>query len=227
MDIEGLGQETVSLLVRNGLVRNCADLYDLKFDQIVVLERMAEKSASNLIKGILSSKEIPFERVLYAIGIRHVGETVAKKLATHFKSIENLINANFDDLILVDEIGDKIANSLVDFFNDAYKMKMIDRLKEIGLNFKLDKIKEKVSSVLSNKSFVISGVFKNYSRDALKRFIETNGGKIISTVSSKTNFLVAGDKMGPSKKNKASELGVTIISENELQDMVFPKKTLF
>ena len=227
MDIEGLGQETVSLLVRNGLVRNCADLYDLKFDQIVVLERMAEKSASNLIKGILSSKEIPFERVLYAIGIRHVGETVAKKLATHFKSIENLINANFDDLILVDEIGDKIANSLVDFFNDACKMKMIDRLKDIGLNFKLDKIKEKVSSVLSNKSFVISGVFKNYSRDALKRFIETNGGKIISTVSSKTNFLVAGDKMGPSKKNKASELGVTIISENELQDMIFPKKTLF
>ena len=164
---------------------------------------------------------------MYAIGIRHVGETVAKKLATHFKSIENLINANFDDLILVDEIGDKIANSLVDFFNDAYKMKMIDRLKEIGLNFKLDKIKEKVSSVLSNKSFVISGVFKNYSRDALKRFIETNGGKIVSSVSSKTNFLVAGDKMGPSKKNKASELGVTIISENELQDMIFPKKTLF
>jgi len=227
MDIEGLGQETVSLLVRNGLVRNCADLYDLKFDQIVVLERMAEKSASNLIKGILSSKEIPFERVLYAIGLRHVGETVAKKLATHFKSIENLINANFDDLILVDEIGDKIANSLVDFFNDNCKMKMIDRLKEIGLNFKLDEIKEKVSSVLSNKSFVISGVFKNYSRDALKRFIETNGGKIVSSVSSKTNFLVAGDKMGPSKKNKASELGVTIISENELQDMVFPKKTLF
>ena len=227
MDIEGLGQETVSLLVRNGLVRNCADLYDLKFDQIVVLERMAEKSASNLIKGILSSKEIPFERVLYAIGIRHVGETVAKKLATNFKSIENLINSNFDDLILVDEIGDKIANSLVDFFNDACKMKIIDRLKEIGLNFKLDEITEKVSSVLSNKSFVISGVFKNYSRDALKRFIETNGGKIVSSVSSKTNFLVAGDKMGPSKKNKASELGVTIISENELQDMVFPKKTLF
>ena len=227
MDIEGLGQETVSLLVRNGLVRNCADLYDLKFDQIVVLERMAEKSASNLIKGILSSKEIPFERVLYAIGIRHVGETVAKKLAIHFKSIENLINANFDDLILVDEIGDKIANSLVDFFNDACKMKIIDRLKEIGLNFKTDEINEKVSSVLLNKSFVISGVFKNYSRDALKRFIETNGGKIVSTVSSKTNFLVAGDKMGPSKKNKALELGVTIISENELQDMVFPKKTLF
>ena len=227
MDIEGLGQETVSLLVRNGLVRNCADLYDLKFEQIVVLERMAEKSASNLIKGILSSKEIPFERVLYAIGVRHVGETVAKKLATHFKSIENLINATFDDLILVDEIGDKIANSLVDFFNDPCNMKMIDRLKNIGLNFKSEAINKSVSSVLSNKSFVISGVFKNYSRDALKRFIETNGGKIVSSVSSKTNFLVAGDKMGPSKKNKAAELGVKIISENELEEMIFPKQTLF
>ena len=227
MDIEGLGQETVSLLVRNGLVRNCADLYDLKFEQIVVLERMAEKSASNLIKGILSSKEIPFERVLYAIGVRHVGETVAKKLATHFKSIENLINATFDDLILVDEIGDKIANSLVDFFNDPCNMKMIDRLKNIGLNFRSEAINKSVSSVLSNKSFVISGVFKNYSRDALKRFIETNGGKIVSSVSSKTNFLVAGDKMGPSKKNKAAELGVKIISENELEEMIFPKQTLF
>ena len=227
MDIDGLGQETVSLLVRNKLIRNCADLYDLKYEQIVVLERMAEKSANNLIKGILNSKEIPFERVLYAIGIRHVGETVAKKLATHFKSIENLINANFDDLILVDEIGDKIADSLVDFFKDPCNMKMIDKLKEIGLNFKSEIINKRVSSVLSNKSFVISGVFKNYSRDALKRFIETNGGKIVSSVSSKTNFLVAGDKMGPSKKNKAAEFGVTIISENELQQMIFPKQTLF
>ena len=188
---------------------------------------MAEKSANNLIKGILNSKDIPFERVLYAIGIRHVGETVAKKLATHFKSIDNLINANFDDLILVDEIGDKIANSLVDFFKDPCNMKMIDRLKEIGLNFKSEVINKRFSSVLSNKSFVISGVFKNYSRDALKRFIETNGGKIVSSVSSKTNFLVAGDKMGPSKKNKAEELGVTIISEYELQEMIFPKETLF
>ena len=217
----------VSLLVRNSLVKNYADLYDLKFDQIVVLERMAEKSANNLIQGILNSKNISFERLLYALGIRHVGETVAKKLASHFKSIENLIKANFDDLILVDEIGDKIANSLVDFFNDSYNMKLIDRLKEIGLNFKSDEINKKVSLVLSNKSFVISGVFKNYSRDALKGMIEANGGKIVSSVSSKTNFLVAGDKMGPSKKNKASELGVTIISENELQDMIFPKQTLF
>ena len=227
MDIDGLGQETVSLLVRNKLIRNCADLYDLKYEQIVVLDRMAEKSANNLIKGILNSKDIPFERVLYAIVIRHVGETVAKKLATHFKSIDNLINANFDDLILVDEIGDKIANSLVDFFKDPCNMKMIDRLKEIGLNFKSEVRNKRFSSVLSNKSFVISGVFKNYSRDALKRFIETNGGKIVSSVSSKTNFLVAGDKMGPSKKNKAEELGVTIISEYELQEMIFPKETLF
>ena len=227
MDIDGLGQETVSLLVRNGLIRNYADLYDLKYEQIVVLERMAEKSANNLIQGILRSKNISFERVLYALGIRHVGETVAKKLVSHFNSIENLINADFDELILVDEIGDKIANSLIDFFNDSYNMKIIDRLKEIGLNLISNLTNIKTSSLLSNKSFVISGVFKNYSRDALKSFIETNGGAIVSSVSSKTNFLVAGDKMGPSKKIKATEFGVKIISEFELQEMIFPKQTLF
>ena len=227
MDIDGLGQETVSLLVRNGLIRNYADLYDLKYEQIVVLERMAEKSANNLIQGILRSKNISFERVLYALGIRHVGETVAKKLVSHFNSIENLINADFDELILVDEIGDKIANSLIDFFNDSYNMKIINRLKERGLNFTSNLTNKKTSSLLLNKSFVISGVFKNYSRDALKKFIETNGGTIVSSVSSKTNFLVAGDKMGPSKKIKATEFGVKIISEFELQEMIFPKQTLF
>ena len=227
MDIDGLGQETVSLLVRNGLIRNYADLYDLKYEQIVVLERMAEKSANNLIQGILRSKNISFERVLYALGLRHVGETVAKKLVSHFKSIENLINADFDELILVDEIGDKIANSLIDFFNDSNNMKIIDRLKEIGLNLISNLTNKKTSSLLSNKSFVISGVFKNYSRDALKSFIETNGGTIVSSVSSKTNFLVAGDKMGPSKKIKATEFGVKIISEFDLQEMIFPKQTLF
>ena len=227
MDIDGLGQETVSLLVRNGLIRNYADLYDLKYEQIVVLERMAEKSANNLIQGILRSKNISFERVLYALGIRHVGETVAKKLVTNFNSIESLINADFDELILVDEIGDKIANSLIDFFNDPYNMKIINRLKGIGLNFTSNLTNKKTSSLLSNKSFFISGVFKNYSRDALKSFIETNGGTIVSSVSSKTNFLVAGDKMGPSKKIKASEYGVKIISEFELEEMIFPKQTLF
>ncbi|PDH47942.1 MAG: DNA ligase (NAD(+)) LigA [Bacteroidetes bacterium MED-G13] len=227
MDIDGLGQETVSLLVRNGLIRNYADLYDLKYEQIVVLERMAEKSANNLIQGILRSKNISFERVLYALGIRHVGETVAKKLVSHFSSIENIINADFDELILVDEIGDKIANSLIDFFNDSYNMKIINRLKERGLNFTSNLTNKKTSSLLLNKSFVISGVFKNYSRDALKKFIETNGGTIVSSVSSKTNFLVAGDKMGPSKKIKATEFGAKIISEFELEKMIFPKQTLF
>ena len=227
MDIDGLGQETVSLLVRNGLIRNYADLYDLKYEQIVVLERMAEKSANNLIQGILRSKNISFERVLYSLGIRHVGETVAKKLVSHFSSIENIINADFDELILVDEIGDKIANSLIDFFNDSYNMKIINRLKERGLNFTSNLTNKKTSSLLLNKSFVISGVFKNYSRDALKKFIETNGGTIVSSVSSKTNFLVAGDKMGPSKKIKATEFGVKIISEFELEKMIFPKQTLF
>ncbi len=227
MDIDGLGHETVLLFVRNGLIKNYTDLYDLKFEQIVVLDRMAEKSANNLIQGILSSKNISFERVLYALGIRHVGETVAKKLVFHFKSIENIIDANFDELVSVDEIGDKIANSLIDFFSDFYNIKMIHKLKEIGLNFKSQYIHDKASSVLSNKSFVISGVFQNYSRDELRGLIESNGGRIISSISSKTNFLVAGDKMGPIKKVKAKQLGVKIISEFELQKMISPKQTLF
>ena len=227
LDIEGLGQETVALLVNVNLIKNYSDLYDLKFDQVVHLDRMADKSANNLLDGIIESKKIPFERVLYGLGIRYVGETVAKKLAKHFESIDNMLNASFDELILVDEIGEKIANSIIEFASDNDNIQIINKLKKNGVRFEIDDSDKNVSSILSGKSFVISGVFSNFSRDELKRFIETNGGKISSSLSSKTSYLVAGANMGPSKKLKAEKLNINIISENELTNLVSGQNLLF
>ena len=227
LDIEGLGQETVALLVNANLIKNYSDLYDLKFDQVVHLDRMADKSANNLLDGIIESKKIPFERVLYGLGIRYVGETVAKKLAKHFESIDNMLNASFDELILVDEIGEKIANSIIEFASDNDNIQIINKLKKNGVRFEIDDSDKNVSSILSGKSFVISGVFSNFSRDELKRFIETNGGKISSSLSSKTSYLVAGANMGPSKKLKAEKLNINIISENELTNLVSGQNLLF
>ncbi len=227
LDIEGLGQETVALLVNANLIMNYSDLYDLKFDQVVHLDRMADKSANNLLDGIIESKKIPFERVLYGLGIRYVGETVAKKLAKYFESIDNMLNASFDELILVDEIGEKIANSIIEFASDNDNIQIINKLKKNGVRFEIDDSDKNVSSILSGKSFVISGVFSNFSRDELKRFIETNGGKISSSLSSKTSYLVAGANMGPSKKLKAEKLNINIISENELTNLVSGQNLLF
>ena len=227
LDIEGLGQETVALLVNANLIKNYSDLYDLKFDQVVHLDRMADKSANNLLEGIIESKNIPFERVLYGLGIRYVGETVAKKLAKHFESIDNLLNTSFDELILVDEIGEKIANSILEFASDNDNIQIINKLMKNGVRFEIDDSDKNVSSILSGKSFVISGVFSNFSRDELKRFIETNGGKISSSLSSKTSYLVAGANMGPSKKLKAEKLNINIISENELTNLVSGQNLLF
>ena len=227
LDIEGLGQETVALLVNANLIKNYSDLYDLKFDQVVHLDRMADKSANNLLDGIIESKKIPFERVLYGLGIRYVGETVAKKLAKHFESIDNMLNTSFDELILVDEIGEKIANSILEFASDNDNIQIINKLKKNGVRFEIDDSDKNVSSILSGKSFVISGVFSNFSRDELKRFIETNGGKISSSLSSKTSYLVAGANMGPSKKLKAEKLNINIISENELTNLVSGQNLLF
>ncbi len=227
LDIEGLGQETVALLVNANLIKNCSDLYDLKFDQVVHLDRMADKSANNLLEGIIESKKIPFERVLYGLGIRYVGETVAKKLAKHFESIDNMLNSSFDELILVDEIGEKIANSILEFALDNDNIQIINKLKKNGVRFEIDDSDKNVSSILAGKSFVISGVFSNFSRDELKRFIETNGGKISSSLSSKTSYLVAGANMGPSKKLKAEKLNINIISENELTNLVSGQNLLF
>jgi DNA ligase (NAD+) len=221
MDIEGLGGETVALLYQNGLVKNYADLYDLKIEQILPLERMAQKSAENLINGIEKSKEVPFERVLYALGIRYVGETVAKKLAKHYKSIDAIANASLMDLILVDEIGEKIAQSVIEFFENPENRSTVDRLKNVGVQLMLDESKSTVvSNVLEGKTFVVSGVFEKFSRDELKQAIEDNGGKVGSSISAKTNFVIAGDNMGPAKLEKASQLKVPIISEEEFLGMI-------
>ena len=221
MNIEGLGAETVDLLCKEGLIENYADLYDLKVEQIIPLERMAEKSAQNIIDGILKSKDIPFEKVLFALGIRFVGETVAKKLAKHFKSIDNLMTASFDELINVDEIGERIAQSIIDFSSDVGNIQLMNRLKKYGLQLEVcEKQQANQSNKLEGQIFVVSGVFHQMSRDELKKAIEDNGGKVSSSISKKTNFIIAGDNMGPSKLEKAQELGVEIISEEQFIDRI-------
>jgi len=220
MDIEGLGGETVALLYNSGLIQNYADLYELKKEQVVPLERMADKSAENLIKGIENSKQVPFERVLYALGIRYVGETVAKKLAKHYKTIDNLANATLMELIMVDEIGERIAQSVVDFFANEENRAIVERLKAYGVQLETSAADTSVSDKLAGKTFVVSGVFEKFSRDDLKRAIEDNGGKVGSSISSKTDYVVAGDNMGPAKLEKATQLGVKIINENEFIEMV-------
>jgi DNA ligase (NAD+) len=221
MDIDGLGGETVALLFNNGLVQNYADLYELKKEQIIPLERMAEKSAENLINGIEKSKQIPFERVLYALGIRYVGETVAKKLAKHYENIDAISKASMMELILVDEIGEKIAQSVVQFFENPINQEIIGRLKSVGLQFEINKKNSTlVSSKLEGKTFVVSGVFQTFSRDDLKKAIEDNGGKVGSSISSKTDFVVAGDNMGPAKLDKANQLKIPIITEFDFSKMI-------
>ncbi len=221
MDIEGLGGETVALLYNNHLVQNYADLYELKVEQILPLERMAQKSAENLVNGVAKSKDIPFERVLYALGIRFVGETVAKKLAKHYKSIDALSQATLMDLVLVDEIGEKIAQSVVEFFDNRENRIIIDRLKKYGVQFEIiERINPNATDKLSGKTFVVSGVFSVFSRDDLKKAIEDNGGKVGSSISAKTDYVVAGDNMGPAKLEKAGKLNIPIITENEFMALI-------
>ncbi len=216
MDIEGLGGETVALLVKEGLITNYADLYELTKAQVIPLERMAEKSAENLINGVKASVEIPFERVLYAIGIRYVGETVAKKLAKHYKSIDHLMEATQEALEQVDEIGVKIAESVTLFFASEANKITIERLKTFGVQLSMSEAElEGQTELLKGQTIVVSGVFEKVSRTELKKLIEDNGGKVSSSISSKTSFIVAGDKMGPSKKDKAEKLGVALISEDD------------
>ena len=221
MNIDGLGAETVELLYKEGLIHNYADLYELIEDQIIPLERMAEKSAENIVKGVENSKKIPFEKVLFALGIRYVGETVAKKLARHYKNIDNLTSASFDELVNVDEIGDRIANSIIDFFSNEINVEIINRLKQFGITFSLDeKSLEDQTDKLKGLVFVVSGVFHKFSRIELKKSIEDNGGKVTGSISKKTNFIIAGDNMGPSKKEKAEKLGVPIISEIDFIELL-------
>jgi DNA ligase (NAD+) len=221
MDIEGLGGETVALLFNNSLVRNYADLYELKVEQILPLERMAQKSAENLVNGVALSKTIPFERVLFALGIRYVGETVAKKLVKHYKNIDALRQASLMDLILVDEIGERIAQSVIDFFDNQENQIIVERLKNYGIQLEVvEKINPNATDKLEGKTFVVSGVFTLFSRDELKQAIEDNGGKVGSSISAKTNYVVAGENMGPAKLDKANKLNIPIISEEDFQELV-------
>jgi DNA ligase (NAD+) len=221
LDIEGLGSETVELLYKEGLINNYADLYTLTKDQLMPLERMAEKSAVNLINGVAASVSIPFERVLFGLGIRYVGETVAKKLAKAYKNIDALMAATAEELVLVDEIGERIAESTVNFFSEEKNRDIINRLKEYGLQFSLtDEQLDGQTEILKGQTFVVSGVFEKLSRTELKKHIEDNGGKVSSSISSKTSYVVAGANMGPSKKDKADKLGIPIISEDDFLTMI-------
>jgi DNA ligase (NAD+) len=221
MDIEGLGGETVALLVNANLINNYADLYELTKEDVIPLERMAEKSTDNLILGIDKSKQIPFDRVLYAIGIRFVGETVAKKLAKHYKTIEKLANASIENLVNVDEIGEKIAESVCDFFALEDNSIIIEKLQKYGVQLEISaEILASQTEKLKNLTFVVSGVFVNISRNELIKLIEDNAGKVSSSISSKTSYIVAGHNMGPSKKAKAEQLNIPLISENDFLHMV-------
>ncbi|CAM1365340.1 DNA ligase [Tenacibaculum litopenaei] len=221
MDIDGLGGETVDLLRKEGLVTSYADLYELTKEQIIPLDRMAEKSAQNMIAGIEKSKEIPFEKVLFALGIRFVGETVAKKLAKHFKSIDALLAADIETLVAVDEIGERIAQSIRAFAEEPSNTALITRLKSYGLQLQVsEESLANQTDKLAGSVFVVSGVFHQMSRNELKKAIEDNGGKVSSSISKKTTYVVAGDNMGPSKLTKAEGLGIPIISEQDFIDMI-------
>ena len=220
MNIDGIGNETVELLYDAGLIHNYSDLYELQLEQILPLERMAQKSAENIIKGLEVSKKIPFDKVLFALGIRFCGSTVSVKLAKHFKNLDNLIKADFETLKNVDEIGEQIANSVISFFADMENIKNINKLKEAGLQFTMSEDTSIISNKLEGLKFVVSGVFTKFSRNELKKAIENNGGKNSSSLSKKTNYLIAGDKMGPAKKTKAESVGVTIITEDEFLTMI-------
>lgn len=223
MNIDGLGDETIETFYKRGLVRHISDLYKLhdKADELKSIERFGEKSIENMLKGIEQSKQMPFEKVLFGLGIRYVGETVAKKLAKGVKNIDNLAAASLEELTAIDEIGVRIADSINEYFAKSSNIAQINELKDAGLCFEVKESSNKPQSdKLNGKTFVISGVFEKYSRDELKNLIEENGGKILSSISAKLDFLVAGDNMGPSKLEKATKLNITMISEGELEEMI-------
>ena len=221
MNIDGLGPETVDMFYRLGLIKDTADLYKLTVDDIKNLDRMGDKSAENIIKGIAQSQEVPFERALFALGIRFVGETVAKKIAKSFTDIEELENADLERLINIDEIGEKIAQSIISYFANPLNRELIERLKIAGLQF--SRKEEDLSGYtdkLAGQSIVISGVFTHHSRDEYKDLIEKNGGKNVGSISAKTSFILAGENMGPAKLEKAQKLGVQIMSEDEFLALI-------
>ena len=221
MNIDGLGPETVDMFYRLGLIKNTADLYQLTADDIKNLDRMGEKSAENIIKGIEASKEVPFERVLFALGIRFVGETVAKKIAKFFNDIDELENANLEKLINIDEVGEKIAQSILTYFANPLNRELIERLKSTGLQlYRREEDLSGYTDKLAGQSIVISGVFTHHSRDEYKELIEKNGGKNVGSISAKTSFILAGENMGPAKLEKAHKLGIKLMSEDEFLTLI-------
>jgi DNA ligase (NAD+) len=219
MNLDGMGPETIELLFEAGLIRNCADLYDLTYDALIQLDRLQDKSARNILDGLEASKKVPFERVLFALGIRHVGETVARKLARHFGSMHALMAATREALLEVPEVGEKIADSLLRFLADPESLQMVERLEQAGLHME-GAGPTAGNGPLSGLTLVVSGVFEGYTRDGIKVEIEKHGGKVASSVSGKTNYLVAGDGLGPSKRKKAEDLGVKVISEMEFNELI-------
>jgi DNA ligase (NAD+) len=216
MNIEGIGDETAELLYRSGLIRTVADIYDLKPQQIASLPRMGVKSAENIMRQIDSSRSVPFERVLFALGIRFVGETTAKTLAKAFRSIDKLASASLDELLKVDEIGARIAQSIMAYFANEKNRELIERLREAGVQLEMEELDmSDYTDKLEGKSIVISGVFTHHSRDEYKEIIEKNGGKNVGSISKKTSFILAGENMGPAKLEKAEKLGVQILTEDE------------
>ncbi|WP_306640055.1 NAD-dependent DNA ligase LigA [Sanyastnella coralliicola] len=220
MNIDGLGPETIDQLWEAGLLKNAASLYQLKAEDVLPLERMGERSVEKLLEGLTASKERPFAKVLFALGIRYVGETVAKKLTKEFKTIDALQAASLEELVAVDEIGDRIAESVIEYFAEEKNQEIVALLREAGLQFEAEESEGPTSALLEGKSFVVSGVFTQYSRNEIKAAIEANGGKNVGSISKKTDYVLAGDKMGPSKLKKAEDLGIPIISEQDFIDMI-------
>ncbi len=220
MDINSLGGKTIELLLNKGLIHGIADLYHLQYEDIFQLERFKDLSTRNILDGIEASKKAPFENVLFGLGIRYVGKTVAEKLCAHFKSIDRLIAANYDELLEVPEIGERIAESLVEYFKDPENLELVNTLRQSGLKFEIEAVTSIESSALEGKSFVISGVFVDFGRDELKDLIKRHGGKVVSAVSGNVDFLLAGDQMGPSKRLKAEKLGIKIITEPEFKALI-------
>ena len=223
MNIDGLGNETIETFYKHGYVRHISDLYTLreKSDLLKKLERFGERSIENMLEGLEKSKQKSFDKVLFGLGIRYVGETVARKLAAHFKNIDSLMNASLEELTAVEEIGDRIAESVIEYFRGQRHVDQIAELKRHGLQFELeDTSVALVSNKLDGKTFVISGTFEKYSREELKELIESNGGKILSSISAKLNYLIAGDSMGPAKLEKATKLNIPLVSEDELLKMI-------
>ncbi len=219
MNIEGLGEETVELLYENGLLHDISDLYDLQAPQLACLPRLGEKSAENIIRSIRSSVEVPFGRVLFGLGIRFVGEATAKYLAEHFRTLDAVMSASHEELVEADEVGEKIADAIREYFADAENLRIIERLRRAGLKFEAE-ARERASDVLEGKSFVISGRFLNHSRDELKELIELHGGRNLAAVSGAVDYLLAGENMGPAKLKKAEKLGIRIISESDFEAML-------